>query len=112
ESEEIDHLIQLETETKETGTLTSVKSIPFTKNEEIDKPIKEWANKEEEAFFEDMVQTELLLDHHTSAHFSLQSDVKPLSDSLYNIVISTEQSIEQESNYKNIKTFTVDLEEK
>lgn len=110
ESEEVNHQIQLNTETKEAGKLTSIKSIPFTQVKDIDQLIKEWANKQENAFFSNMKEADLLLDHRTSAHFSLQSKVMPIKDDIYNIAITAEQSAEQTSDHKVTKTFTVDLD--
>jgi len=111
ESEEVNHQIQLDIETKEAGDLTSVKSIPFTQVKNIDQTIKKWANEREQSFFTEMKESDLLLDYKTSAHFSLESQIKPIKDNIYNIVITEEQSAEQTSNYKNMKTYTINLDE-
>lgn len=109
ESEKVDHLIQLETETKKAGSLTSVKSIPFTQIEDVDVPLRKWANDQEEHFFDEMEQTKLLLDKKVKAHFSLQSTIKPISDHIYNVMMTAEQSVDQENEYHTNKTFTIDL---
>src|SRR5699024_4337501 len=73
--------------------------------------IKKWANEREQSFFTEMKESDLLLDYKTSAHFSLESQIKPIKDNIYNIVITEEQSAEQTSNYKNMKTYTINLDE-
>src|SRR5699024_5894735 len=111
ESEEVNHQIQLDIETKEAGDLTSVKSIPFTQVKNIDQTIKKWANEREQSFLTEMKESDLLLDYNTSAHFSLELHNKPIKDNIYNIVITEEQSAEQTSNYKNMKTYPINLDE-
>src|SRR5699024_2413671 len=76
ESKEFNHKIQVENETKEAGDLTSVKSIPFTEVKNNDQTIKKWANEREQSFFTEMQESDLLLDYKTSAHFSLESQIK------------------------------------
>src|SRR5699024_827976 len=85
-------IVKLDIETKEAGDLTSVKSIPFTQVKNIDQTIKKWANEREQSFFTEMKESDLLLDYKTSAHFSLESQIKPIKDNIYNIVITEEQS--------------------
>src|SRR5699024_921530 len=111
ESEEVNHQIQLDIETKEAGDLTSVKSIPFTQVKNIDQTIKKWANEREQSFFTEMKESDLLLVYKTSAHFSLESQIKPIKDNIYNIIITEEQSDEKTSNYKYMKTYTIKLDE-
>src|SRR5699024_12597923 len=69
------------------------------------------SNEREQSFFTEMKESDLLLDYKTSAHFSLESQIKPIKDNIYNIVITEEQSAEQTSNYKNMKTYTINLDE-
>src|SRR5699024_3279951 len=86
ESEEVNHQIQLDIETKEAGDLTSVKSIPYTQVKNMDQTIKKCANEREQSFFTEMKESDLLLDYKTYAHFSLESQIKPIKDNIYNII--------------------------
>src|SRR5699024_7549886 len=44
--------------------------------------IKKWANEREQSFFTEMKESDLLLDYKTSAHFSLESQIKPIKDNI------------------------------
>src|SRR5699024_11461830 len=91
ESEEVNHQIQLVIEKKEAGDLTSVKSIPFTQDKNIDQTIKKWANEREQSFIIEMKESDLLLDYKTSAHISLESQIIQFKNIIYNIFISKKQ---------------------
>lgn len=79
-SEKIEKGIKLMTETKESDSYTSFMSIPFSKIEEIDQPINYWAIEQEESFYEEVKQTEVLLDEDVSGHFNLHTDVYQIND--------------------------------
>src|SRR5699024_2339788 len=108
--EEVNVQILSDIETKEAGDLTSVRSIPFTQVKSIDQTVKKWANEREQCFFTEVKESDLLLHYKTSAHFSLGSHIKPIKDNIYNIVSTEEQSAEQISNYKHMKTYTINLD--
>src|SRR5699024_12737420 len=102
---------KVENDTKKADELTSITSIPLTQVKNIEQTNKKCANELEQSFFTEMKESDLLLDYKTSAYFSLESQIKPIKDNIYNIVITEEQSAEQTSNYKNMKTYTINLDE-
>ena len=95
ESKKIDQSLQMEIETKDSGSLTSMKQIPKTRIESIDVPIRQWTDEMEQTFFNEMEQTEFMLDEDAAAHFSLQTNAEMLTDDLYTIIMQYEQSIAQ-----------------
>src|SRR5699024_11506256 len=62
ESEEVNHQIKLDIETKEAGDLTSVKRIPFTQVKNIDLTIKYWTIERKQYFFTEIKEYRLSID--------------------------------------------------
>lgn len=111
ESKKIDQSLQMEIETKDSGSLTSMKQIPKTRIESIDVPIRQWTDEMEQTFFNEMEQTEFMLDEDAAAHFSLQTNAEMLTDDLYTIIMQYEQSIDKQNEYQNEKSFVLHLED-
>ncbi len=110
-STQIETGIRMETETKEAESFTSVKNIPYTEIKAIDVPIHQWAQEKEEAFFEEMETTESSLSKNIQAHFSLQSNVIKLDDHIFTVKMELIQSVDQENEYVEVKTFTFNNKE-
>lgn len=109
-SEKIEKGIKLMTETKESDSYTSFMSIPFSKIEEIDQPINYWAIEQEESFYEEVKQTEVLLDEDVSGHFNLHTDVYQINDHIYNYALNVEHFLQNDRKYSQVKTYMIDLQ--
>lgn len=105
-SEQIDTGIRMETETKESDSFTSVKRVPFLQMKEIDVPIRKWATEQEKDFYQEMEANETLLNKGIDAHFSIESEIRNLSDDIIQFQMSVTQSVDGEHEYKLNKTFT------
>jgi len=110
-SEQLDTGIRLDKESKSSNTFTSYKTIPFTKIEAIDVPIKEWATEQEDAFYKEMKKNEEMLGKDFVAHFDLQSDITKVTDDLFSIKMELNQAVEQQDEYTTVQTFLIDLEQ-
>lgn len=108
-SEQIENGIKLQTETKESKSFTSYVAYPLTDQEGIDLPIHHWVTSQEDMFYEEMEQTEILLGKDFQAHFDVQTDVITASDNVMSFVIKAEQLIEENNEYLTMKTYVVDL---
>lgn len=109
-SQQIENGITLETETKESKTYTSYIAYPLTGKENIDVITHDWIREQEDAFYEEMEQTEILLGEDVQAHFSVRTDVHALNDKIMSFKMDLEQSVEAENEYASTNTFVVDIE--
>lgn len=110
-SEQIENDIKLQTETKESNTFTSYVAYPLTDKKNIDLPIYNWVTDQEEKFYEEMEQTEILLGDDFQAHFDVQTEVETVNENIMSFVVKAEQLIEADNEFSTVKTYVVDLAE-
>lgn len=109
-SEQIENDIKLQTETKESKTFTSYVAYPLTDIENIDLPIHNWVTDQEDRFYEEMEQNEILLGKDFQAHFEVQTEVITVNENIMSFLVKAEQSIETDNEFATAQTYVVDLE--
>ena len=110
-SKQIDTGIKLQTESKEAKSFTSFVTYPYTNIEAIDIPIHDWVEKQENSFHEEIEQTELMLDEKIVAHFNIDTEVFKVNDDIFSFVMKAEQHLDNDNEYKYVKTFTINLKD-
>lgn len=110
-SERIENGIELEIESKKAKTYTSYIAYPRTNLQTIDLPIYEWVSNQADNFYQEMEETEILLGNEFEAHLGIQSDITAINEDIMSFLISSEQHVEQENEYKIIQSFMVNLKE-
>src|SRR5690625_1312750 len=108
-SKQIDTGIRIDKESKSSNTFTSYRTVPTTSIETIDVTIFQWAKGQEDAFFDEMRETEENLNKKFVAHFNLNTNITKITDDLFSIEMQAEQAVEQSMEYSTMKTFIVDL---
>lgn len=108
-SEQIDSGIYLQTESKESDTFTSFVTYPYTKLENIDIPIYEWVQKQEQMFYDEMETIETMIGDTFHSHFSLYTDIEKINEDLFQIKLTSEQLVEENNQYEEVHTFMIDV---
>lgn len=108
-SETIESGIELELETKEAQLFTSQIKYPFTKIEAIDVPIKQWIVEQENAFYDELEQISFIFPKKIAAHFSIDTEITKVNDSIFSFQLNQEQHLEDDNYYAIVKTFVIDL---
>src|SRR5690625_1679133 len=109
-SEQIESGVYLQTESKEAETFTSFVTYPYTKIEDIDVPIYEWVQNQEQKFYNEMETVESMLGESLHSHFSMDTNVEKVNDNIYQLKLTSEQLVEEDNSYEELHTFIIDLE--
>src|SRR5690625_4869564 len=109
-SAQIESGVYLQTESKEAETFTSFVTYPYTKIEDIDVPIYEWVQNQEQKFYNEMETVESMLGESFHSHFSMDTNVEKVNDNIYQLKLTSEQLVEEDNSYEELHTFIIDLE--
>lgn len=109
-SSEIYPGLNLKTTTQEADTYTLFVSQPYTNIKEIDEPIEELINQQQNGFIREVKEVEdMLIENDFNAHFNIQTTTAKLADKVYSLELEAYQITGGASGATTIQPFVLDL---
>src|SRR5699024_5917329 len=90
--------------TKESEAFKSVISIPYTNIDEVDQFIKDWSNKQEQNFFDEVDKKGSFFGKRKQAQFTIDTEVDVLNNDLYHLTLNMTKTLDGKENTNSLKT--------
>ncbi|WP_240377721.1 polysaccharide deacetylase family protein [Bacillus piscicola] len=102
--------LNIKTKTKETDLYTLSVSQLYTDNEQINKSINEWVDKQKKEFTSSIKESQNMLEKNDfRAHLNIQVETKKIADKLYTLEFQSYQITSGANGMTKMKSFVIDM---